>query len=446
MENQGFLGLPSFIQSYFNTSFNFENGCFGDTTQFTLTDTVDTAVWDFGDVASGVNNTSTAFVPTHVFSGPGDYEVSVTVTVGTETATSTSTVTIYEVPTAIQPTDIKICDIDNDGFYAVNLTLQNAAILNGQDPLVFNVKYYTGLINFNNDVEITTPSTYTNQTAYTLETIYAKVYNINSESCFDSTNFTIQIFDTPLPSTTISSLTSCDNTSVGTDNDGIILFDLTQKETDILNGQASLDFTVEYYSDAGYLAQITTPAAFQNTVNPQTVYVKIFNSSNTNCVATTSFSVEVFELPTITSPVVLKQCDDNTDGFSAFNLTEVENEISTNATNETFKYYKTYVGATTNDSNEEILNPTAYTNQLDTTDTVWASVENTNGCYRVSEINLIVSTTGIPATFQKVFYKCDDFLDVLNNETDGISTFDFSSVTSEIESISPIGQQLIINY
>jgi gliding motility-associated-like protein len=444
---KGILGLPSFIQSYFRINkFTFESTCFGDATQFLLINTVDSVVWNFGDIVSGVNNTSTSLAPLHTFSKPGDYIVTVTAIVGAETVTTTSKVTIYEVPTATQPTAIKICDDNNDGFYSFDLTTQNATILNGQDPLIFGVKYYAGLVNFNNNIEITTPNNYTNQTAYTLETIYAKVYNINSESCFDSTNFTIQVSETPLPSTTISPLTECDNTSVGTDNDGIILFDLTQKETVILNGQVASNFTIEYYSDAGFLSQIANPAAFQNTTNPQTVYVKMFNKTNNSCDATTSFNVEVFKLPTINSPVVLKQCDDNTDGFSAFNLTEVENEISTNASNLTFTYFKTLADANSNNTANKILNTTTYINQNVSTDKVWASVENNNGCYSVAEIDLIVSTTGIPVSFQKVFYECDDFVDAVNNEKDGITAFNFSSVTQDIKNIFPVGQQLIINY
>ena len=441
-------GLPPFIQSYFYIdNFTFENLCFGDSTQFTLTDTVDSAVWNFGDVASGVNNISTSLAPTHVFTSPGDYDVTLTATVGTETATVTSTVTIYQVPTALKPTDIKICDSNNDGFYTFDLTNQNATILNGQDPTIFDIKYYAGFINFTNGTEISLPNSYINQTAYTLETIYAKVYNKNNASCFDSTNFTIQVFETPLPNTTILPLTECDNTSVGTDTDGIILFDLTQKETDILNGQSTSNFTIEYYSDAGFLAQIVNPAAFQNTTNPQNIYVKMLNNNNSSCVATTNFNVEVFSLPTITSPVVLKQCDNaDINGFSSFNLEEVNAKISLNALNENITFFTSYTGATNNNSSEKITNPTAYLNPTVSNSKVWARVENTNNCFRISEIDLIVSTTQIPSSFQKTFYECDDFVDAINNETDGISTCDFSSVTSEIESIFPIGQQLIINY
>ncbi len=442
------FGLPPFIQSYFNIDdFTFENLCFGDITQFTLTDIVDTAIWDFGDIASGVNNTSTVLAPTHLFSSPGDYEVTVTVKVGTDTAITTSTVTIYEVPIATKPTNIKICDTNNDGFYAVNLTTQNTTILNGQDPLVFDVKYYAGLANYTNETSIAIPNSYTNQRAYTLETIYAKVYNINNGSCFDSTDFTIQVFETPLPNAVISDITDCDNTSVGTDADGIILFDLIQKETEILNGQSTSNFTVLYYTDAGFSAQIANPAAFQNTTNPQTIYVKMLNNTNSSCVATTKFNVEVFSLPTITSSVALKQCDNaDINGFSAFNLEEVNTKISLNALNENITFFTNYVGAANNNSSEKITNPTTYLNPTVSNSKVWARVENTNNCFRISEIDLIVSTTQIPSSFQKSFYECDDFVDLINNETDGISTFNFSTITSEIENIFPIGQQLIINY
>lgn len=442
------LGLPPFIQSYFKIDdFTFENLCFGDTTQFNITDTVDSAIWDFGDVASGVNNTSTVLAPTHLFSSPGDYEVTVTVKAGSENSTTTSTVTIYNVPTATKPTDIKICDTNNDGFYAVDLTDQKTTILNGQDPLIFDVKYYAGFTNFTNGTEISLPNSYTNQTAYTLETIFVKVSNKNNASCFDSTDFTIQVFETPIPNTAISPLTECDNSSFGSDTDNIILFDLTQKETDILSGQSTSNFTVLYYTDAGFSAQIANPAAFQNTTNPQTIYVKMLNNTNSSCVGATKFNLEVFSLPTITSSVVLKQCDNaDINGFSAFNLEEVNTKISLNALNENITFFTSYVAAANNNSSEKIINPTTYLNPTVSNSKVWARVENTNNCFRISEIDLIVSTTQIPSSFQKSFYECDDFVDPINNETDGISTFNFSTITSEIENIFPIGQQLIINY
>lgn len=442
------LGLPPFIQSYFYIDpFTFKHVCLGDVTEFLLNDTFDSVVWNFGDVASGVNNTSTDLEPTHIFTAPGDYDVTLTATVGVETASTTVTVTIYEAPTATQPVNLEICDADNDGLYLLDITLQNTAILNGQDASVFDIKYYAGLDNFNANIEISTPNAYTNQLPYVLETIYAKVLNKNNQSCFDVTDFTIQVFETPKPSTTILPLNECDNLSVGTDTDGVILFDLTQKKTEILKGQSAANFTIEYYSDINYLTQITTPTAFQNTSNPQTVFVKMFNNTNNSCVATTSFELKVDKLPIVNSPVILKQCDNvDINGFSYFNLTEVNAEISNNAVNETITYFTSYNGALTNAISERINTPTAYLNPTISTSKVWARVENDNSCFRISEIELIVSTTQIPNSFQKEFYECDDFIDAANPETDGVTTFDFSSVTAEIETIFPAGQQLIINY
>lgn len=89
------LGLPPFIQSFFNRTISFENICFGSTTQFELSD-VDSAVWDFGDPNSGTYNASTDIEPTHIFSAPGTYQVSVTATIDIETVTATTTITILE--------------------------------------------------------------------------------------------------------------------------------------------------------------------------------------------------------------------------------------------------------------------------------------------------------------------------------------------------------------
>jgi gliding motility-associated-like protein len=142
--------------------------------------------------------------------------------------------------------------------------------------------------------------------------------------------------------------------------------------------------------------------------------------------------------------VTLKQCDDNNDGFSAFNLKEAENSFVASTTDLTFTYFEDPTDAQNNNTIASITNPTAYTNQVVSNDMVYVRVENTNGCFRVGQLNLSVSTTSIPTTFQKVFTVCDDVLSGSN--TDGIATFNFSSVTSDIQALYPVGQLLTINY
>lgn len=436
-------GLPPFIQTFLLIDdIQFENVCFGDTTNFSLTDTVDIATWDFDDPASGANNISTDLAPNHIFSAPGTYEVSVNVTIGTQSASSTTTVTIYEQPTATQPQDILICDDNNDGFYSFDLTQNESTILNGQSTSVFDITYYASITDYTNDNHITNPSSYTNTTAYNSQTIVASLRNSNNSDCEDTTIFNIEVFESPTPSTIIPSLTFCDNTSVGTDTDSIIEFDLTQNETAILNGQSPTEYTVNYYTDAGLTNTITNPTSYQNTNPTETIYVEVVSNNNLNCVAQTNFTIEVFDLPTISSTVLLSQCDDSLDGFSAFNLNEVINEITTNATTETITFYPSQTDAI-NQTNQ-IVNPETYINQTASTDTVWAYVENISGCFRVSEVQLNVSTTQIPSTFIRDIYKCDDNTD--GDAYNGYTTFNFSNIDNEIQALFPVGQQLTISY
>jgi gliding motility-associated-like protein len=110
--------------------------------------------------------------------------------------------------------------------------------------------------------------------------------------------------------------------------------------------------------------------------------------------------------------------------------------ISANNLNETFTYYTTFAAATTENVTFLIPNPLAYTSG---TATIYARVENSNGCFRVATINLIVSVTQIPANFViPNQYLCDDFLDAVNDDSDGISgPFNFSSITTSLLAILP---------
>jgi gliding motility-associated-like protein len=72
------FGLPTFIQSYFYPvdSFGYSTGC-DLNVNFTYTPlaNVSSVQWNFGDPSSGMNNTSTGYNPTHLFSSPGTYNV-----------------------------------------------------------------------------------------------------------------------------------------------------------------------------------------------------------------------------------------------------------------------------------------------------------------------------------------------------------------------------------
>ncbi|WP_284651911.1 T9SS type B sorting domain-containing protein [Flavobacterium terrisoli] len=143
-----------------------------------------------------------------------------------------------------------------------------------------------------------------------------------------------------------------------------------------------------------------------------------------------------YALPVVTTPITLKQCDDDTDGISVFNLTQKNDVISTNYLNETFTYYTTLAAANSENSTFEITTPLAYTSG---NASVYAHVENSNGCFRVARIDLIVSVTQIPANFVVPNqYLCDDYLDAVNDDRDGISgPFNFTAIQNSLMAILP---------
>lgn len=435
MSNSVSYGLPAFSQSYFNPSIITKNLCLGSQTEFTLntSETINSISWDLGD---GI--ISNDITPTHIYSSPGKYLVKAKVTTPRGTVIKSKELTITFVPTATIPGDLLICDDNNDGIYSFDLTSQNSAILNGQDPNLCAIKYSE------NGTEVAVPTSYKNKSAYQKETITAEVYNKSNNECKSIVTFDLAVFDSPMPniSSAIPNLTLCDNISIGSDNDGKAVFDLTTRASYILNGQSTNQFLISYYKDVALTQLITLPNVYQNTNAIETIFAKIVNKDNINCSAITSFKIEVFALPVISNLVDLKQCDDDIDGYSVFNLEVVINKITTNSANEIITFHKTLFDAENN--NNTILNQTAYRNQMVSVDKVYARVTNSNTCYKIAQMNLIVSTTQIPSTYSKSFTQCDDAISGTNK--DGVSSFDFSAVTGDIKNIFPSGQLLDVLY
>ncbi|MFB9110867.1 T9SS type B sorting domain-containing protein [Flavobacterium gyeonganense] len=156
-------------------------------------------------------------------------------------------------------------------------------------------------------------------------------------------------------------------------------------------------------------------------------------------------TLTLLAFPTVNSPVTLVQCDDDMDGISTFNLIQKNNYISVNSALEKFSYYTTFAAAESKDNASLIANPLAY----NTSDRViYVRAENANGCFSVSQLNLFVSVTQIPNSFQIADYQiCDDFIDGISTDTDGVSAFDFSNVTQEIKNMLPVpASNYTINY
>ena len=166
-------------------------------------------------------------------------------------------------------------------------------------------------------------------------------------------------------------------------------------------------------------------------------YRVFLNKNGNTCGLISSWAIlTTYALPVVTTPITLKQCDDDTDGITIFNLTQKNDIISSNYLIETFTYFTNLAAANTQNNTFLISNPIAYTTG---STSVYARVQNSNGCFRVARIDLLVSVTQIPASFViPNQYLCDDYLDAINDDRDGISgPFNFTSITNSLLAILP---------
>lgn len=98
------LGLPPFIQNYFNTTETISFGtdsCSGTALPFTISSNaaiLDSVKWNFGDAASGAANFSSLINPTHTYANAGTYNVQLIRFVGCVSDTTVQPITIINCP------------------------------------------------------------------------------------------------------------------------------------------------------------------------------------------------------------------------------------------------------------------------------------------------------------------------------------------------------------
>ncbi|MCH2195561.1 T9SS type B sorting domain-containing protein [Kordia sp.] len=291
----GRFGLPTFIQSFFVGSIQFENICLGEETNFTLntSETVTSVAWNFGD-----GNSSTDLNPVHLYANPGTYSVTVSINVNGEIRDTTRDITIYEIPVAGAISDYLLCDdVSNNQIETFDLSTKITEALAGQSDQLFSVAFYASQEDADTDqnrLPLSFDNTSNNQE------IFARVFNLGQSGCFDITSFTLIV--NPLPmANPIDNIDICDDQS----NNGFEVINLNQFDPEVLQSQTASDFVITYHltqqdadNDIGALA-----TNFQTIDNPQQIVVRIEAAGNATCYDTTSFEI------TITSAIIANEVD-----------------------------------------------------------------------------------------------------------------------------------------
>jgi hypothetical protein len=175
----------------------------------------------------------------------------------------------------------------------------------------------------------------------------------------------------------------CDITNTG---DGVETFDLTIRESQIINGQSNVNVT--YHETSGDALSGTNPfnnpTSYVNIYNPQNVFVRVRSTANGSWDITT-MEISVLETPYIDEePNELIGDDPDGDGFATFDLTEVEPIIlgPQDPTLLSINYFETYTDALNNIN--PIVNPTSYNNIINPQE-VCVRMENLNtGCFVIT--------------------------------------------------------------
>lgn len=185
--NQVSLGLPTFIQSIFESdaSISVSNVCLGDTTTLSLSGSaiVSSYLWDFGD-----GNTSDAEFPEHLYENPGTYTVSLeTTSLCAGVQLFSEEITINQIPSIAAISDVVLC---NEEGLEVDLSQFDDATYGDQSNANYTISYYEYL----DDAESRINPLAVN---YTLtsnpKTIYVRLENNELNSCYDIEEFEIKV-------------------------------------------------------------------------------------------------------------------------------------------------------------------------------------------------------------------------------------------------------------
>lgn len=208
----------------------------------------------------------------------------------------------YSQVTANQPSDYQLCDDSTDGddangFATFDLTLKITEILNGQNPSQFEVTFFETLVAAQSNTEqITNPNSYVNS-SQTIQTIFARLTDIDDSSDFDTTTFSIIVNPIYLVSP-VTDFYTCDDTESGDDTDGIAVFDLSLivEELITLNG-SNWDFRVRFYtSQSDAETDINTIVDITNYINStphiEEIYFRVEGTA-TSCLSYGSFFINV---------------------------------------------------------------------------------------------------------------------------------------------------------
>ncbi len=314
------------------------------------------------------------------------------------------------------PFELEAC---NDAIFTeFDLTTMDRQFTLDQPGL--DVQYYeTSMDAQNGTNQIDPDNAYTN--TQNPQTIYVRVLHGDS-GCSAYSTLTLIVNPTP-DIETPSPIEMCD-----TDGDGFAQFDLSIRETEILNGEVgTFSYHLTMEDAENNLNPILNYNNYRNVETPQqTIYVRVTNP-NTDCYSIVELLLIVNDPPIIGEITDYEICEVNTDGFAVFDLTTKIPEILDGQDPTLFnvKFYENQIDA--QNGVNAIMNPQAYTNMVNPQE-IFVRVESgSTECYEANASFFLRVLEGAEANSpEEPLVACEDELGT------GIGTFDLTSLDQEI--------------
>ncbi|MCW4468386.1 T9SS type B sorting domain-containing protein [Flavobacterium sp. MFBS3-15] len=332
---------------------------------------------------------------------------------------STQTMDIWvntSFPTGV-PANISLCDLDGTGIREFNLIQTAAPISNGFENT--EVVYYASFNDAQNE-NSPLPNLYQNQVPYTLETIWARVETTSGCYRFAFVPFTITVFPNPemmhsdeFPEGMPLEITECDENW-----DNATAFDLTVYEPMLTGTQTGMQFTYHTSADNAEIGSnsIAGPLSYVNTSNPQTVYIRMSNPI-TGCYVFEPLTLRIDYSMPVGEPEKLELCDLDGDGVGEFDLSLNTEAIANDFPDTTVTYYSSAEDA----QNKVNMLPVPYQNQAaDSTQTIWARLETTQGCYRYGITSFDIEIYPLPQMMRNPDFPPEAPLEINSCDDDGI--------------------------
>ena len=221
------------------------------------------------------------------------------------------TLTVEALPVANTQPDYRECDTaENDGIFIFNTPNLESNILQGQTNVT--VDYFDASGNplqDSNGNAITSPFPPTFST--TSQIITARVTNTITNTddgipCYDEVNITFIVDKLPIaypPTTVITE--DCDDEAIPNNQDGILVFNTNNLESEILNGQSLTDFNITYFDSNGNPlldfngTPIVSPFPASFKTDSRTIRAVVTNNINSTCTGFIDIPFKINPIPNI---------------------------------------------------------------------------------------------------------------------------------------------------